>query len=158
MLTGGKAQGSTPAALLLPNRGPGGTLILDYLLGAWSRVTGETGGRRSMRMDAYLPVCVCMCVRAHVCVCVCSCVQLIVIPWTVAHQALLSMQFSKQEYWSGLQSPHISHKILSVSLWPLRFHLINVSPCFSFQNVLSYPCPHSLWPGPGPGPQWLSVL
>jgi len=25
-----------------------------------------------------------------------------VTPWTVAHQALLSMEFSKQEYWSGL--------------------------------------------------------
>ena len=23
-------------------------------------------------------------------------------PWTVAHQALLSMGFSRQEYWSGL--------------------------------------------------------
>ena len=23
-------------------------------------------------------------------------------PWTVAHQALLSMRFSRQEYWSGL--------------------------------------------------------
>ena len=22
-------------------------------------------------------------------------------PWTVAHQALLSMEFSRQEYWSG---------------------------------------------------------
>ena len=27
------------------------------------------------------------------------------IPWTVAHQALLSMGFSKQEYWSGLPFP-----------------------------------------------------
>ena len=26
-------------------------------------------------------------------------------PWTVAHQALLSMEFSKQEHWSGLPSP-----------------------------------------------------
>ena len=26
-------------------------------------------------------------------------------PWTVAHQAPLSMGFSKQEYWSGLSSP-----------------------------------------------------
>ena len=26
-------------------------------------------------------------------------------PWTVAHQAPLSMGFSKQEYWSGLQFP-----------------------------------------------------
>ena len=28
-----------------------------------------------------------------------------VTPWTVAHQALLSMQFSRQEYWSGLPFP-----------------------------------------------------
>ena len=27
------------------------------------------------------------------------------IPWTVAHQAPLSMEFSKQEYWSGLPFP-----------------------------------------------------
>ena len=26
-------------------------------------------------------------------------------PWTVAHQALLSMGFSRQEYWSGLPCP-----------------------------------------------------
>ena len=29
-------------------------------------------------------------------------VQLFVILWTVAHQAPLSMGFSRQEYWSGL--------------------------------------------------------
>ena len=27
------------------------------------------------------------------------------IPWTVAHQAPLSMEFSRQEYWSGLLFP-----------------------------------------------------
>ena len=32
-------------------------------------------------------------------------VQLFVTPWTVAHQAPLSMGFSRQEYWSGLQFP-----------------------------------------------------
>ena len=26
------------------------------------------------------------------------------IPWTVAHQAPLSLEFSRQEYWSGLPS------------------------------------------------------
>ena len=26
-------------------------------------------------------------------------------PWTVARQALLSMEFSRQEYWSGLPFP-----------------------------------------------------
>ena len=31
-----------------------------------------------------------------------SCVQLLVTPWAVAHQAPLSMGFSRQEYWSGL--------------------------------------------------------
>ena len=29
-------------------------------------------------------------------------VQLFATPWTVAHQALPSMEFSRQEYWSGL--------------------------------------------------------
>ena len=36
-----------------------------------------------------------------------SCVQFFAAPWTVAHQALLSMGFSKQEYWSGLPSPGV---------------------------------------------------
>ena len=31
-----------------------------------------------------------------------SCVQLFVTPWTIAHQALLSMGFFRQEYWNGL--------------------------------------------------------
>ena len=29
-------------------------------------------------------------------------VWLFVTPWTIAHQAVLSMEFSRQEYWSGL--------------------------------------------------------
>jgi len=43
-----------------------------------------------------------------VCVCVCVCVyalsgsQLFVTPGTVSCQALLSVAFSRQEYWSGL--------------------------------------------------------
>ena len=32
-------------------------------------------------------------------------VRLFVTPWTVAHQAPLSMGFSRQEYWSGLLFP-----------------------------------------------------
>ena len=32
-------------------------------------------------------------------------VQLFVTPWTVAHQAALSMGFSRQEYWNGLPFP-----------------------------------------------------
>ena len=32
-------------------------------------------------------------------------VRLLVTPWTVAHQAPLSMEFPRQEYWSGLPFP-----------------------------------------------------
>ena len=39
------------------------------------------------------------------CVCVLSPVQLFKTPWTVACQAPLSMEFSRQEYWSGLPCP-----------------------------------------------------
>ena len=39
-----------------------------------------------------------------VCAQLLDCVQLFVIPWTVAHQAV-SMGFSRQEYWSGLPFP-----------------------------------------------------
>ena len=46
-------------------------------------------------------VCVCVCVRARVL----GCVQLLATPWTIAHQAPLSMGFSRQEYWSGVPFP-----------------------------------------------------
>ena len=34
--------------------------------------------------------------------CVLTRIQIFASPWTVAHQAPLSMGFSRQEYWSGL--------------------------------------------------------
>ena len=37
--------------------------------------------------------------------CVLSRVQLCVAPWTLAHQALLSMELFKQEYWNWLSFP-----------------------------------------------------
>ena len=36
-------------------------------------------------------------------------VQLFVTPWTVAHQAPLTMGFSRQEYWNGLPCPLPGH-------------------------------------------------
>ena len=51
--------------------------------------------------------------KAYHMMCVCvkslSRVQLFVTPWTVAHQAPLSMGFSRQEYWSGLPFPFPGH-------------------------------------------------
>ena len=49
-------------------------------------------------------VCVCVCV----CVCVLvaqSCLTLFATAWMVACQAPLSMEFSRQEYWSGFPCP-----------------------------------------------------
>ena len=42
----------------------------------------------------------------HACMLRCfSHIRLCATPWTVAHQAPLSMGFSRQEYWSGLSRP-----------------------------------------------------
>ena len=63
-------------------------------------------------MKRFLPlVCVCVCVCVHICIHVPVCahtlshVQLFVTPWTVARQASLSVNFPRQEYWSGLPFP-----------------------------------------------------
>ena len=40
-----------------------------------------------------------------ICVCVCVCSVVSNTPWTVALQALLFMEFSRQDYWSGLPFP-----------------------------------------------------
>ena len=46
------------------------------------------------------------CNHMYVCVCLSlSCVQLFVTPWTVACQVPMSMEFSRQDYWSGLPFP-----------------------------------------------------
>ena len=43
---------------------------------------------------------------ACICMLICfSCIQLCVTLWAVAHQAPLSMGFSRQEYWTGLPFP-----------------------------------------------------
>ena len=48
-----------------------------------------------------------VCVYVYVCACVCACsvVSDSVTLWTVAHQAPLSVEFSRQEYWSQLPFP-----------------------------------------------------
>ena len=53
---------------------------------------------RSCSQACFRKGCMCACTVAH-------CIWLFVTPWTVANQAPLSMQFSRQEYWSGLSCP-----------------------------------------------------
>ena len=38
-------------------------------------------------------------------------VWLLATPWTAAHQAPLSMGFSRQEYWSGVPSPSLNREL-----------------------------------------------
>ena len=53
-----------------------------------------------------------------------SCVQLCLTPWTVAHQAPLSMGFSRHEYWSGLSFPS-SADLSTQGLNPLLLCLLH---------------------------------
>ena len=65
------------------------------------------------------------------CVYMLSHVQLFVTPWTVSCQAPLSMEFSRQEYWSGLPrpspgdlpDPRIKPKSLALQAYSLLFEL-----------------------------------
>ena len=52
-----------------------------------------------------------------------SCVQLCATPWTEAHQAPLSMAFSRQEYWSGLPFPSPGRIFLTQGSNPCLLHL-----------------------------------
>ena len=59
-------------------------------------------------------MCVCAQLRSHV--------QLFETPWTIAHQAPLSTEFSRQEYWSEL--PFLSPGAIFVSsnYFPDTYH------------------------------------
>ena len=78
-------------------------VFVDSLLYSWHRHSVNILDSIMLK-NGYLIIahgffCACMCVQLI------SCVWLFEIPWTVAHQAPLSMGFSRQEYWSGLPCP-----------------------------------------------------
>ena len=50
-------------------------------------------------------MCVRVCACAHMHTCMHSVMFASAAPWTIAHQALLLMEFSRQEYWSGVPLP-----------------------------------------------------
>ena len=55
-----------------------------------------------MGLTIYQSAAVCVCACTHMHACMLNRVHLFATPWTVAHQAPLSMGFSRQEQWSGL--------------------------------------------------------
>ena len=67
-------------------------------------VESRTSSSFSLSGGHFLPIC-CPRGRAFVCAQLLSRVRLSVTLWTVTLQAPLSMEFSRQEYWSGLLFP-----------------------------------------------------
>ena len=53
-------------------------------------------------------------------------VQLLATPWTAAHQAPLSMGFSRQEYWSGVPLPS-PVSTLGITVFPSSFMTVFIS-------------------------------
>ena len=67
--------------------------------------TGRETSKQASHISQCVCVCVCVCVHARMPTYVLSPVRLFAIPWTVAHQAPLSMEFSRQGSCSELPLP-----------------------------------------------------
>ena len=57
-----------------------------------------------------------------------SCVQLCATPQTAAHQAPLSLGFSRQEYWSGLPLPLLPQIIPKPTLFKRNLTIVELPP------------------------------
>ena len=75
--------------------------ILQAITLEWVAISFSNAGKRKVKVKSL------------------SRVRLLSTPWTVAHQAPLSMGFSRQEYWSGLPLPSPP----SIATFPLCFWL-----------------------------------
>ena len=86
------------------------TLILQYtvvnsLVNMVSSIQKHRGPQKSMTRTQCSKIWN-SCRLVHcVCVCVFSCVWLFEAQWIIAHQAPLSVEFSRQEYWSRVTFP-----------------------------------------------------
>ena len=79
-----------------------GSLIHYYQLG-WKDNTNFDSHRIYFLAASHILVCVVVCAPTL------SFVQLFVTPWAVAREAPLSMEFSRQVYWSGLPFPPLGN-------------------------------------------------
>ena len=104
----GEGNGNPLQCSCLENPMDGGTWWAAVYAVAQSRTRLKRLSSSSMQWNSCLTSCFgywsvtisCLHVR---------CVQLSATPWTVTHQALLPMGFSRQEYWSGLPFPPPGH-------------------------------------------------
>ena len=80
---------------------------------------------RQQWLENWYRVCVCMCACVRVCAELFSHVRLSATPWSITLQAPLSVEFSKQEYWSGLPFP-MSGDFPDPGIERLLLHLLNL--------------------------------
>ena len=64
-----------------------------------------------------------------------SCARLSVTPWTIAYEVPPSMEFSRQEYWSGLSFPSEHQRTDAFKLWCWRLR-VSWTPRKSNQSIL----------------------
>ena len=76
--------------------------------------------------------------HAQKCVFVCH-VQLFANLWTIAHQATLSMKFSRQAYWNGLPFPLLLHHALLFSTLCLRAYSVKSDSAAPWSIVCQTP-------------------
>ena len=75
-----------------------------------------------------------------------SSVRLFATPWTAAHQAPLSMGFSRQEYWSGVPLPSPKAIVLQgKKLLVAQAYVMLTSWCAQNKDVLKIKCFHTLY-------------
>ena len=79
--------------------------LLGWSVGSWNRSLIFATKKALWLMALYICVCGYTCMLDVSFFSLLSCVWPSVTMWTVAHQASLSMGFSRQEYWSGLPVP-----------------------------------------------------
>ena len=120
-----------PTPVFLPGKSPGQRSMVEYSPLGHKRVKHHLTIKQQLEIHLELPDCYLPCILNAQSF---SCVQLFATPWTVAHQAPLSMGFSRQEYWSGLPFPP-PEDLPDLGIKP-------VSPALLHQQVASLPLSH----------------
>ena len=71
-------------------------------------------------------------------------VRLLAIPWTSAYQAPPSMGFSRQEYWSGVLLPSLTHLFIHpLNISPWMSHKVKVTLCLTLSDPMDCRLPGS---------------
>ena len=112
----------------------------------------------------------CQCCCGVMCVSMFHHVLLFATPWTVVHQALLSMEFSRQEYWSGLlfpppgdlpnpgiklKSPALAGSFFTTELpGKLRYMFHYISQLIEIKYTINVMCLNHPQTIPPPSPLW----